>query len=197
MKKGFPSILLLFVLIFSACGSGENTADASMDSSVKESADISAKGFETVVLNDTLPSPRKLMKATVGSTSINVNYGSPSIKGRAVWGGLVPYDKVWRTGANEATTIELSTDVMVEGKKLPAGKYGLFAIPGQKDWVIIFNSVSDQWGAYDYDSAKDVLRVNVVPVAQADNQEALVYEMDGDKLILKWEKMAVPISIGN
>ncbi len=197
MKKGIPAIFLLFVLILSACGPGENTVEASMDTTVKESADVSAKGFETVVINDSLPSPRKLMKATVGNTNINVNYGSPSVKGRAVWSGLVPYDKVWRTGANEATTIEFSTDVMIEGKKLPAGKYGLFAIPNQKEWVIIFNSVADQWGAFDYDSAKDVLRVNVVPVEQADNQEALIYEMDGDKLVLKWEKLAVPISIKN
>lgn len=105
-------------------------------------------------------SPPATAEATIGKTKVSINYSRPSVKGRTVFGELVPWGKVWRTGANEATTFEVSTDVMVNGKKLSAGKYALFTIPGEKEWTIIINSVSNQWGAYRYKEDQDVLRVS-------------------------------------
>src|SRR4051812_3645735 len=89
----------------------------------------------------TLASPRDTVMGKVDDVVVTVNYGSPSVKGRKIWGRLVPYNQVWRTGANEATTFSVSKDVLVEGKPLAAGTYGLFTIPGENDWTVIFNKV--------------------------------------------------------
>ncbi len=113
-------------------------------------------------------SPPATTEANIGETKVKIDYSQPSVKGREVFGKLVPFGKVWRTGANEATTIEFSKDVMIQGKKLAAGKYSLFTIPGEKEWTIIFNSVSNQWGSYRYKEDKDVLRVK----AGVSNHEA-------------------------
>jgi hypothetical protein len=139
-------------------------------------------------------SPRDSVSGTVHGASININYGSPSVRGRKIWGALVPYGQVWRVGANEATRFTTSKDIKVEGKKLPAGTYGLFAIPTDGKWTIIFNSVPNQWGAFKYDSSKDVLRVDVTPV-KADMHERLVYTIDGNGFSLIWEQLAIPVRI--
>ena len=190
MNRYLFSISLLFAIIFVSCGSGNKTQS-------NNDAGTTASTYETVVLNSNIPSPRKEMKGMVGQTNITINYGSPSVKGRKVWDGLVPYGKVWRTGANEATTINLSADVMVEGKKLAAGKYGLFTLPNTNEWVIIFNSVHDQWGSSNYDQAKDVLRVNVAPKTSNESTEALEFILDGNNMVMKWEKLSVPFQIKN
>ena len=96
------------------------------------------------------PSPAASVSQTFGLTKIDINYSSPGVKGRQVFGGLVPYDSVWRTGANACTTISFSTDVMIGGTTIKKGKYSLFTIPGKMSWTIIINSDADQWGAYDY-----------------------------------------------
>lgn len=103
-------------------------------------------------------SPPKEASATVGGNEVTITYSAPQKKGRNVFGELVAYDKVWRTGANEAATISFSKDAKVGGKAVKAGKYGLFTIPGEKEWTIILNEVWDQWGAYNYDESKDVVR---------------------------------------
>ncbi len=145
------------------------------------------------------PSPSATLMQTVGLTDVTIKYSRPGVKGRAIWGALVPYDKVWRTGANEATTITFSDDVTVEGQKLPKGTYSLHTIPGQTQWGVIFNSVADQWGSYSYDPAKDVLRVNVTP-QPAPHAEWLTFEIpemttDTAKVVVRWEKIAVPFTI--
>ena len=86
------------------------------------------------------PSPPETASGTVAGATITINYSSPSVKGRKIWGGLVPYDKVWRAGANEATTFETNKSIKIEGKELPAGKYSLFATPGENEWTVILNS---------------------------------------------------------
>jgi hypothetical protein len=145
------------------------------------------------------PSPSATLMQTVGLTDITIKYSRPGVKGRAIWGALVPYDKVWRTGANEATTIAFSDDVTVEGQKLPKGTYSLHTIPGQDQWTVIFNSVADQWGSYSYDAAKDVLRVNVKP-EPAPHMEWLAFEIpemttDTAKIAVRWEKIVVPFTV--
>ncbi|MDQ3279413.1 MAG: DUF2911 domain-containing protein [Bacteroidota bacterium] len=139
-------------------------------------------------------SPAATATGKVGGANITINYSSPSVKGRTIWGELVPYGKVWRAGANEATTFETSKDITVEGKKLPAGKYSLFALPGEKEWKILFNAQTGQWGTQ-HDAAKDVLAVSVKPTAAASMSERLVYDVNSKGFVLKWEKLQVPVQI--
>ncbi|UTW62064.1 DUF2911 domain-containing protein [bacterium SCSIO 12741] len=140
-------------------------------------------------------SPPMTTNATVGGVNVTINYSSPAVKGRTVWGDLVPYDKVWRTGANEATTFEIDKNLMVEGKKLPKGKYSLFTIPGEKQWVIIFNAQPDQWGAYKYKEKEDVLRVTVRPVPSAVQVENLAIEIEDGMLVIKWDNLMIPARV--
>ena len=141
-------------------------------------------------------SPPKQASVELGETTLTVNYGSPSVKGRKVWGKLVPFYKVWRTGANEATTFEVTKDVKIGGKVLKAGKYALFTIPADDEWTIIFNSEPNQWGAYSYDPDKDALRIKVTPSEGNDHVEAMKFEVEDDgKVALKWEKLVVSFNV--
>ncbi len=144
-------------------------------------------------------SPGASLTQTVGLTDITLKYSRPGVKGRQIWGALVPYDKVWRTGANEATTIAFSDDVLINGQKLAKGTYSLHTIPGQSEWTVIFNGVADQWGSYSYDESKDVLRVKTKPET-AEHREWMGFEIndvttDTAKVVLRWEKLAVPFTV--
>lgn len=135
------------------------------------------------------PSPPVSSEFKVGSATVKINYSAPSVKGREIWGKLVPYGEVWRTGANEATTFETDADVKIEGQALPKGKYSLFTIPGKEEWVIIFNKKADQWGSYNYKESDDVLRVKVPAGAAAAMQEQLKIEGNASGVVLiAWEK---------
>jgi hypothetical protein len=140
-------------------------------------------------------SPRDSVLGKSGNAAILITYGSPSVKGRVIWGDLVPYSKVWRTGANEATTFKTNNDILVEGKKLAKGTYGFFAIPGEKEWIIIFNKNSKQWGAYDYKQSEDVLRVAVKAKKSSSMHERLIYKINESGFSLLWENLEVPVSI--
>jgi hypothetical protein len=145
------------------------------------------------------PSPPATASGKIGGVDVTVNYNSPAVKGRQVWGGLVPYDKVWRTGANEATVINFSKDVMVEGQKLAAGKYSVYTIPGQNEWTVIFNKQTGQWGTQ-YDQGQDALRVKVKPVAAKTSSERMTFDVkekgkNNGVVTLSWEKLQVPISV--
>ena len=128
-------------------------------------------------------------------TDITINYGSPAVNEREIWGALEPYDKVWRAGANEATTMEFSTDITIENQKLAAGKYSFFIIPkAEGAWTLIFNKVADQWGAYDYDESQDALRVEVKPKFKKSSEERLsfkIVDQDINKGYIRfgWEKL--------
>ena len=146
------------------------------------------------------PSPLATATGKIMGATITINYSSPAIKGRKLWGDLVPYDKVWRAGANEATLFETDKNIMVEGKSLPAGKYSLYAIPGKTEWVIILNSQTGQWGikmdgSTTEDPAKDVIRVTVKPVKSSSFSERLKYEVDKKGFALEWENLKVPVSV--
>ena len=142
------------------------------------------------------PSPPATATGKAGNTTIEINYSQPAVKGREIWGALIPYDKVWRTGANEATTFEVSTDVTIEGKELKAGKYGLFTIPGKENWIIIFNENPDQWGAFSYDASKDALRVTVKPNSAGESTERMTFTVDNNgKVGLAWEKLSVGFQV--
>jgi hypothetical protein len=145
------------------------------------------------------------------NTDITIQYGRPGVKGRKVWGELVPYGMApgnqysegkpfpWRAGANENTTIELSKDVLIEGKKLAAGKYSIHMIPSEKEWIIIFSKNSSGWGSFAYNQKEDALRVSVAPV-KAPHMEWLMYGFDAlagmsATAFLHWENLKVPFKI--
>jgi len=142
---------------------------------------------------------------------ITIEYSRPGVKGRKIWGDLVPYGLApgnkysdnkpypWRAGANENTTIEFKKDVLVEGKPLPAGKYGLHMIPSEKEWIIIFSKNNSAWGSFKYKQEEDALRVTVTPV-KAPHQEWLEYGFDdlagtSATAYLRWEQLKVPFKI--
>lgn len=144
-------------------------------------------------------SPKAAVIQTVGFTEVRIDYSRPGVKKREICGKLVPYDAVWRAGANEATKITFSTDVTVEGKNLKKGSYSLFAIPGKNEWTIIFNKVADQWGAFEYNESEDALRFKV-KTEKAIWQEWLSYTInkasDTSAVIrLEWEKIKVPFKV--
>lgn len=141
-------------------------------------------------------SPAATVTGKIKDANITISYNSPSVKGRTIWGDLVGYDKVWRAGANEATTFETSKDITVQGKKLPEGKYSFFLIPKESGtWTAIFNKESKQWGAYKYEEAKDALRVDVKTKALQTTQEALLYKVNSNGFTMDWDKISVPVEI--
>ncbi len=178
------SILLLSILLITAVNA-QNTQDKKPEVRV---------------------SPKASVSQTIGFTDVTISYSRPGVKGRKIWGGLVPYNKVWRAGANEATKITFSKDVIIGGKKLPAGSYGFFAIPTEKEWTLIFNKVADQWGAFTYNEAQDQLRIKVKPVETKMQHEWLEYtfsDMNVQKagmnnsanINLVWDKLKIPFKV--
>jgi tetratricopeptide (TPR) repeat protein len=156
---------------------------------------------QSALLNLPRESQRASVSQRIGITDITINYHRPQVKGRKVLGpgSQQPYGQVWRAGANENTTINFSTDVMVEGKPLPRGVYGLHMIPGESDWTIIFSKNSTSWGSFTYDQTEDALRVTVKS-HPAELEEALLYGIDNVKhneatITMRWEKVAVPIHV--
>lgn len=146
------------------------------------------------------PSPSATFEQRVGLTDITLNYSRPGVKSRTIFGDLIPYDKLWRTGANMATKIEFSDDVKIEGKALKAGAYALFTIPGKDKWTIIFNSNYNQGGTAQYKESEDVLRVTVTPEKMAEKIETLTLDINditnsSAKLWILWENTAVPVQI--
>ncbi len=170
-----PSIFIISILLFYSSANAQNA---------KQEVRIS---------------PKAEVMQTVGLTDIRIIYGRPGVKNRTIWGKLVPYDAVWRAGANEATKFIFSTDVYVEGKLLKKGAYSFFAIPGKKEWTLIFNKIADQWGAFEYNESEDVLRIKVKP-EKGNFQEWLAYTItrtsDTSAIIkLEWEKLRIPFKV--
>ena len=146
------------------------------------------------------PSPKATLSQRVGLTDVSISYSRPSVKGRTIWGDLVPYDKPWRTGANQATTITFSDAVTVEGQKLAAGTYSIVTIPGRSEWTVIFNNDTKLWWETEYDAAKDALRVTVKPEAAPMLETFHIgFPAIGASdaiLAIEWEKVRVPVKIG-
>jgi hypothetical protein len=176
-----------------------------------------------------VPTPRPSQKASVmqrvGVTDITITYSRPGVKGRKIWGDplpeqakvtgeatldnqnerpagapIVPWGHVWRAGANEATQFVVTDDVLINGQKLAAGSYSLHAIPTKDEWTIVFNGTANQWGSFDYDPAKDTLRVKVKPQWMNDSQEWLSYSFDpvtedSAQVNIRWEKINVPFTV--
>ena len=170
------------------------------------------------------PSQKASVMQRIGVTDVTITYSRPGVKGRKIWGDPLPgqtakgeatlddgetrpadapvvsYGHVWRTGANEATQFVVTDDVLINGQKLAAGSYSLHTIPAKDEWTIVFNGTSNQWGSFDYDAAKDTLRVKAKPQWVNDNQEWLEYSFDpvtddSAQVNIRWEKVSVPFTI--
>lgn len=144
-------------------------------------------------------SQRQDLSQVVGDGKISVTYNRPNVKGRKIWGGLVPYGEVWRAGANENTVVEFSRDVTVNGQSLKAGKYGFHVLPAETDWTLIFSNAATEWGSFTYDQKKDALRLKVKPTTTP-FLESLRYSIDdvtvtGAKLTLSWETLSASVAV--
>ena len=158
-----------------------------------------ASAAQSFVLDLPDQSQRAEISQRIGITNITISYHRPLIKNRKIWDGLVPYGKVWRAGANENTVITFTDPVMIEGKPLDKGSYGLHMIPNADEWTIIFSKNSTSWGSFTYDQSEDALRVKVKPMA-ADMHNALTYDFDQlqpDSAVveLEWEKVMAPFKV--
>jgi hypothetical protein len=186
---------------------------------------LCAAGYTSAQLRVPRPSQKASVMQTIGVTDITITYSRPGVKGRTIWGDalpeqanvkgeatldnqntrpkgapIVPWGHVWRAGANEATTFVVTDDVLVNGQKLPAGSYSLHTIPTKDEWTIVFNGTANQWGSFDYDPAKDTLRIKAKPQMVADNQEWLMYSFDpvtdnSAQVNIRWEKVRVPFTV--
>lgn len=141
--------------------------------------------------------PAKVTQKISSGATISIDYSQPALKGRVIGQSVEPMaDKVWRTGANEATVFETDKDIMVEGKKLPAGKYGLFTIMNGDNWTIIFNKTWDQWGAFNYKQSDDVLRVNVKSSTATTSMERMTFAIsEAGKISLNWGTLQVDFNV--
>tara|TARA_B110000858_G_C17779515_1_gene464051 strand:- start:1238 stop:1855 length:618 start_codon:yes stop_codon:yes gene_type:complete len=198
MKK----IILLFSLtLFYSCKQEvKNTIEAETQEVVKTTEDMIQE-----VVKVTPPAEQKNKKplsphtetmATIGEAQINIDYYSPGVRGRVVFGGLLAYDSVWQTGAHMATWVETNKDLIIEGETLPKGKYGFFTIPTQGDWTIIFNSNWNQHGKDEYNENQDVLRFTTTPKISETVQEHLEYVVQkttdtSGKISMSWEKVSI------
>ncbi|HNI10726.1 MAG TPA: DUF2911 domain-containing protein [bacterium] len=145
------------------------------------------------------PSPRATVSQTVGVTEMTVSYHRPGVKGRTIWGELVPYGQVWRAGANESTTISFSDDVTIEGQKIPAGLYGIQMIPEANEWIVILTKDAKLWGSFNYKPENDAVRIKVKPTS-AEMIERLRYSFEdvndnSTVLTMQWEKLKVAFKI--
>ncbi|MBB4078505.1 hypothetical protein GGR28_001118 [Lewinella aquimaris] len=182
-----------------------NTADTSQTPAAGEtmpaadqSAATNGRNYTLTTLDTTIKSPRKELKGKVDGVDVTINYGSPAVNGRTIYGDLVPYGQVWRTGANEATRITFAQPVKVgaEGKDLAAGTYSLFTLPADMhDWTIIFNKTADQWGAYDYAEADDVVRVKGTAKMSSTQAERMDFALEGNNIQLMWADMTISFPI--
>jgi hypothetical protein len=175
------SLLASVVFLTSTTANAQNPANKSMSASKK----------------DERPSPPMVAKANIGGNlEITINYSSPAVKGRKIFGDLVPYGQVWRTGANETTTIEVNRDCKLSGNGLKKGRYALFTIPGENEWTIILNTDADGWGAYKYNKDKDVFRFTAQPQKSSKFYERFTIEISDEGMIsLNWENTTVAFQI--
>ncbi|WP_456424995.1 DUF2911 domain-containing protein [Rhodocaloribacter sp.] len=160
-----------------------------------------AQEGEVVPAPEARPSPTAIAQAMLGDTYVKITYSSPRKRGREIFGGLVPYDEVWRTGANEATEITVTGDVKIAGHTLPAGTYALFTIPHADTWTVILNGDLGQWGAFSYNPEHDVLRFDVPVTTTPEMYEAFTIALEKEEdapkatLVMMWDhtKVSIPI----
>ncbi|MEO0559686.1 MAG: DUF2911 domain-containing protein [Bacteroidota bacterium] len=197
----------LVLLVLAGCA-GEASEDATTESTTETVQEESATQADLAdgdascepERDQDVPSPGACASIALGTTAVEVQYGSPRANGREIFGGLVPYGEVWRTGANEATVLTTNTPLSIGGEEVPAGSYGVFTIPGETEWTLILNAVADQWGAFDYDAEQDVLRTVVTPGAADAPLEAFTISLEPVSdteavMVLAWDDTRVPVEL--
>lgn len=200
MTRCIPFVLILLLVGLAACTAEETAEPATNDAAEQDDAEVVATGLPVRANDETRTSPNATISQTIGTTVVTITYGRPGVKGRQIFGGLEQYGTVWRAGANEATVFHTSDDVTINGEALPAGAYAFFVIPQENGpWTLVFNQVAAQWGAFDYDGAQDVLRVEVTPEEGA-QQEWLQYSFEdlsdtSATAVLHWDTVRVPFTI--
>lgn len=196
-------IKLLFIsLAFFACaGKKTNEKVETNSSQVVAPAESSARIIGEQSEPDTLKGSLKAKAmGSIGDAGITINYYSPAVRGRVIWGGLVPFDNVWVTGAHKATNVEFTSEVIIEDVKIAAGTYALFTIPGKDEWRIIINKNWNQHLADNYDPKDDIIRIKVRPELVERNQERLRYSIESEsdgkgKIIIQWEKLKISLPL--
>jgi pimeloyl-ACP methyl ester carboxylesterase len=199
MKLKYPSIPLTAISFEDTRSYLHEEAPAELDRAIE--AFLAGKPVvgKTGMSMASRPSPRGEVAQQVGAVKVELTYGRPQVNKRQVWGQLVPWNRLWRAGANESTYISFNSDVQIEGRKLAAGSYGLFAIPTENEWTIIFNRVPGQWGAFYYNPEFDALQVKVKPQT-AEHEEWLSYGFEmvspnAANVVLRWEKLKVAFKV--
>lgn len=200
--------LFAALLIFASCASNGTTSETNEETAVDTpqtaipqtdpAVEVSNENYKLNIVDGTIKSPRKELVGKIGEVPVLINYGSPAVNDRVIYGDLVPYNKVWRTGANEATRITFQRDVMVGESNTPltAGTYALFSLPSSKeDWTIIFNKVADQWGAYDYEESADAARVKATSKPAAEKAERMDFALDGNDIQMMWDDLVIAFPV--
>ncbi|MEL6631290.1 MAG: DUF2911 domain-containing protein [Bacteroidota bacterium] len=195
MKQLTHVLIALMAIWLFSCASEQTGTEGQESATTTQTEEAPSTAFEVTVTDPEAPSPRKMLKGTIGDIGVTIDYSSPAVKERTIWGDLVPYGEVWRTGANQATTIEFSKDVVISGQELPQGKYAFFTIPFEGNWTLIFNRTANQFGAFNYDEKEDVTRVAVKPQPVAESTENMEFMLDGNKVVLAWEKLKVAFPV--
>jgi hypothetical protein len=195
-------------LVFASCNPSEKTAESAANSDMsnleKEHLLVRAGYADSVnqgLLEDTIKgSSRREAKGSIGNTEVTINYGSPGVRGRVIWNGLVSYDQVWVSGSHWATAVTFSNDVVIAGTEVPAGMYGFFTILGKETWTLILNKNFDMHLADDYEEAQDVVKVIVTPEVLENPVQRLTYEVSSDSestgaVSMSWDQIRVRMPI--
>lgn len=191
-------LVLLFSTVIMACSSPSTKQP--------ESPTVPAVKAEAVVIEaqpeaDSLKGSLDAMATgKIGQAAFTIRYHSPAVRGRIVWGGLVPFDRVWVTGAHMATSVEFDRDISIDGQRVPAGKYAFFTIPGKEKWTVILNSDWQQHLTDEYDEKLDVVRVKIKPERESTHQERLRYVIEADddtkgEWVVYWEKLEISLPV--
>ncbi len=200
-------ITTLFIITLMAFGSctapGDNKSEKGKEGDQKEEKKKAENGDQedkedeedNADLMFPKPSPSAEVEQQVGITEVEISYSRPSVRGRQIWGKLVPYGKMWRTGANKATSIAFDKPVSIAGKEVEPGKYAIFTIPKKDKWTVIINENADQWGKADYDKSKDVHRFKVSP-EETHHHEMMTFHFknvtkDSAGIVLAWKKTRI------
>lgn len=204
MKKFVVALALMYVAV--GCGKKEGH-DEHMGNHA-QSASASARNYADSVNAGIIPvdtlkqSVMRTAMEFIGDNHVHIAYGSPGVRGRTIWGGLVAYDEVWVAGAHHATSVEFSKDVVVDGKDVPAGKYALFVVPGKTDWIIVINKNWDQHLADEYSASDDVIRVTVTPEKLNNITQRLTYavrnvsDTEGE-IVMAWDRIQLRLPFVN
>lgn len=198
--KILPMILLLFLL--GSCKKSDNLKSEHQHEPTKVNGEYYAADVNNgIIKEDTLKdSPRRMSMNLIDGCHVHIEYSSPGVKGRTIWGGLVPFSKVWVTGAHQATTINFNQNVKINGRELKAGEYAFFTIPGKNKWTIIFNKRAKQHLTDQYKVSEDALRLEVVPEVLHYAVPRLTYQVEashdkGGMVIMSWEKIKISFEV--